>query len=361
MLFIIIVIAIVSISVVLHYGTDSNDLDDPIEYDLTDKVILSYKGDFCEGLQAVSTNTPNSAQSNATLYLLRSPPPLTGSESINVSEILNLKNNNYFHYWYFYLNTGSTSSIKVCYPSASSYNVKFYLIKGTASYNRWTNDPHSSYAVKYVRLSLQCQTVTYQVQRDELYFFVFYLDPYFVTPSVILDIDFRFARTVYGISQDNVVENCSIPLDGHSKCSLNVPLSSRYIALLSLNTSLPVDYNDGANVQINCQPRGWLYAVIVVCCVVPVIAIIALVITCVCIRVRKAKKYSALPAIGSTSVSTDGSQGSGNVTTTESMLAKPSSDSTSSANPPPFNPAYPPVSGGYGATIATGPPPPYTQ
>lgn len=361
MLVIIIAIAIVAISVGLHYGTESNDLDAPKEYALTDKVIRSYKGDFCEGLQAVSTDIPNNAQSNATLYLLSSRPPLVGRESFNLSEKPIFNNNNNLHYWNFYLNTGSVLTMNTCYPSASSYDVKFYLIKGSANYNRWTNDPRSSYAVKYVRLSLQCQTVTYQVQRDELYFFVFYWEPYFVLPSVTLDIDFQFDRTIYGISQDTVVEKCSIPLDGQSSCSLSVPMSSSYTALLSLNTSLPVDYNDGANVQVNCQPRGWLYAVIVVCSVVPVLVIIALVITCVCIRVRKAKKYSALRTSGSASVSADESPGSGNVTTTNSMLAKSSSDSTSPANPPPFNPAYPPASGGYGATSATGPPPPYTN
>ena len=361
LLFIIVVIAIVAISVGLHYGTDSNDLDTPKEYSLTDKVIRSYKGDFCEGLQAVSTEIPNNHQSNATLYLLTSHPPLIGRERFNLSEKVNFDNNNNIHYWNFYLNTGSVLTINACYPPVSSYDVKFYLIKGSANYNRWTNDPHSSYAVKYVRLSLQCQTVTYRVQRDELYFFAFYWDPYFVSPSNTLDIEFQFDRTVYGISQDTVVKNCSIPLDGHSSCSLSVPMSSGYTALLSLNTSLPVDYNDGVNVQINCQPRGWLYAVIVVCSVVPVLVIITLVITWVCVRARKAKKYSALHASDSASVGTDESKGSGNVTTPESLLApKSSSDSTSPANPPPFNPAYPPASGGYGATSVTGPPPPYT-
>ena len=357
MLVIIIVIAIVAISLGLHYGTNSNDLDTPKEYALTDKVIRSYKGDFCEGLQAVSTDVPNNAQSNATLYLLSSRPPLIGRESFNLSESPIFNDNNNYHYWNFYLNTGSVVTINACYPSASSYDIKFYLIKGSANYNSWTNEPHSSYAVKYIRLSLQCQLVSYQVQHDEVYFFVFYWDSYFVFPSVILNINFHFDRTVYEVSQNIVVENCSIPLDGHSSCSLSVPMSSSYTAFLSLNTSLPVDYNDGANVQINCQPRGWLYAVIVVSSVVPVLVIVALVITWVCIRVRKAKKYSTLRTSGSASVSTDGSQGSANVASTESMFAKSSNESTSPANPPPFNPAYP----SYGATPATGPPPPYTQ
>ena len=37
-----------------------------------------------------------------------------------------------------------------------------------------------------------------------------------------------------------------------------------YTAVLSLNASRPIDYaRDGAEIHISCQPRGWLYAVIV--------------------------------------------------------------------------------------------------
>ena len=365
-LFIVIFSVAVSLSLSIHYGSsaDSNDLDTVKEYALTDKVIRSYNHDFCQGLEAVSTDVPvGNLQSNATLYLLNSRPSLTDSEHFNLSERTNLDSTTTnYHSWNFYLNAGSKASFNVCYPldMSGNYYVKFYLIKGTKNHNKWTGDPDSSYAVKYSRLVSKCQTISYQAHQDDLYFFVFYLDSIYISLTTILDIDFQFDRTVYHISPDDVVQSCSFPLNGYSSCSISVPMSSGYTALLSLNTSLPVDYNDGANVQINCQRRAWLYAVIVVCAMLPVIIIIALIVTYICIRVRRGKKkYSSLSANPqSGSVSTSASQYAGHATTTESAFEKSGGSST---NPPAYNPSYPAQAGGvYGAT-SHAPPPPYAN
>ena len=360
-MFIIIVAVALSISLSLRYGTDSNDIDTTKEYALTDKVIRSYNHDFCQGLLAESTDVPNNLQSNATLYLLNSRPPLADHERFNVSERTNLDSylTNY-HGWNFYMNTGSKMSFNACYPldMNGNFDVIFYLIKGSKNHNKWTGDPDQSYAVKYSHLTSKCQTISYQVHKDDMYYFVFYLDSY-LSLSTVLDIDFQFDRTVYHISLDSVVHSCSFPLNGHSSCSIDVPMSSGYTAVLSLNTSLPVDYDDGANIHISCQPRAWLYAVVVVCTVVPVITIVVLVVVCVCIKARKQKnRYSSLGR-SSIVVGTDTTQESGNVTTKESRLAESGGGSTPATNPPPFNPAYPPT-GGYGATSGV-PPPPYTQ
>ena len=362
-MFIIIFAIIISISLGLRYGTDSNDLDTPKEYALTDKVIRSYKSDFCESLQARSTDTPNNFQSNATLYLLYNRPPASDAETFNLTETAHLTDDTNYHVWNFYLNAGSKVSLSACYAvSSTSYNAKFYLIKGNSNHNKWLDDPDKSYAEKYVRLSSSCTNgVSYQVHQDDLYYFVFYMDSATYAQST-LNINFDFSRAVYHISQDNVAQKCTIPLDGHSSCSLSVPMSSSYTALLSLNTSLPVNYDDGANVRIDCQPRAWLYAVVVLCTVVPVIVIVVSVVACICYKVRKGKKYSALTT-NTVSTSTDTtSQASVNPVATESMFAKSNLGSGSTANPPPYNPAYPPASGGYGSTVtAAGAPPPYAQ
>ena len=356
-MFIIIVAVALSISLSLRYGTDSNDIDTTKEYALTDKVIRSYNHDFCQGLLAESTDVPNNLQSNATLYLLNSRPPLTDHERFNVSERTNLDSylTNY-HGWNFYMNTGSKMSFNACYPldMNGNFDVIFYLIKGSKNHNKWTGDPDQSYAVKYSHLTSKCQTISYQVHKDDMYYFVFYLDSY-LSLSTVLDINFQFDRTVYHISLDSVVHSCSFPLNGHSSCSIDVPMSSGYTAVLSLNTSLPVNYDDGANVHINCQPRVWLYAVIVVCSVVPVIIIIVLVVVCVCIKVRKGKKkYSPI----NTTTGTEAFEDSGNGNRV-SVTGTPSGVSAPATQPPPFNPAYPPA-GGYGA-ISTVPPPAYKQ
>ena len=351
-MFIIIVGVALSISFGLRYGTDSNDIDTTKEYALTDKVIRSYNSKFCQGLQAMSEDGVYD-RSTATLYLMKSRPPLTDHERFNTSETTSFTYSNY-EYWNFYLNKGSKVSFKACYQSdVYYYGTTFYLIRGSKNHKRWLEDhDNTALAVTYQDLDLKCQNVSIQIQNDDLYFLSFYSDSYEYTT---LELDFQFDRTVYHISPESMVHNCSFPLDGLSSCSIDVPMSSGYTAVLSLNTSLPVDYDDGANVHINCQPRVWLYAVIVVCTVVPVIIVIVLVVVCVCIKVRRGKKkYSPI----NTTTGTEAFEDSGNVNRV-SIIGTPSGVSAPATQPPPFNSAYPPA-GGYGA-ISTVPPPAYTK
>lgn len=368
-LFIIIVSVVLSVSLSIHYtSSDSNNLDTVKEYALTDKVIRSYNHYFCQGLQAVSTDTPvDNFQSNATLYLLDSHPSLTDNEQFNFTDRASLNSLTNYHVWNFYMNAGSRVSLNACYlldDMSGNYMVEFYLIKGTKNHNKWTNDPDQSYAVKHSRLLSKCQTISYQVHHDDLYYFVLYLDTSYISLTTTMDVSFNFSRTVYHVSPNDVVQNCSITLNGYSSCSISVPMSSDYTALLSLNTSLPVDYSDGANVQINCQPRVWFYAVIVVSAVLPVIIIIVLVVTCICIKVRRGKKKRYSSLLGnqnSTIVNTSTSQNSAQVSATESAFANSNESKSPTTNPPAYNPSYSPQAGGmYGATGQPAPPP-YTK
>ena len=365
-LLLVIIAVILSITLSLRYGTDSTDIESTKEYALTDKVIRSYNKDFCQGLTAMSTGEVPSSPLDATLYLLNSRPPLVDSESFNVSETANFGSSNNYHYWNFYLNNGSKLSFRACYDGSSSdYSVKFYLIQGSRNHQSWLDDPtDKSYAVKYKRLASQCQTVDYQIQKDALYFLSFYYEPYFVTPSTTLNIDFHFNRTVYHISQDNVAQNCSFPLDGFSMCSLGVSMSSGYTALISLRTTGHVDYDDGANIRINCEPRVWLYAVIVVGSIVPIVVVIVAILACVCIKIRKGKKrYTTLNSSTTPTANTASSnyQTAGTAATAGSTFPKAGEDASLNTAPPPYNPAYSSSTSGYGATTTTGLPPPYKE
>lgn len=276
----------------LRYGVhNTNDIETVKPYTLTDKVIRPYNTEFCQGLLAKLKEAPNNFHSNATLYLLNSPPLLTDHELFNLSKVANLnsKGTN-FHDWNFYMNPGSEVSFNACYQQNqdSGHYATFYLIKGTRNLNKWTDKPGSNHAVKYSRLSADCQTISYKVTNFDSYFFVFYLEP--GHSPVTMNIDFMFNRTVYHISLSDVVQNCSIPLNGDSSCSVSVPLSSRYTAVLSLNTSLPVDYDDGANISITCQARVWLYAVIILSIILALIGIIVIIVLCIVIVKRMKAK-----------------------------------------------------------------------
>ena len=282
-----------SLALVLGFrlGTTTADTDSTREYRLTDKILLVYNGDFCQNIVARSTDYVSTPHSNASLYLLSSPPPLSDVESFDFSDTAVLKKQPVT--WNFYLNSGSHVSFNVCLSSSHGFPmVTFYLINGLANYAAWSNDRYDNDAYLTSDLIFSCSSIQYYFVDDDKYFFMFYSE---VTFKVHLNVDFSFRRTVYHISPHAVIENCFTPLDGQSSCSLGVPFSSNYTAILSLNTALPVDYSDEAYIQVTCESRVWFYAVIVVCAVVPFIICIISVIVCVCIRAKRNKsKYSQM-------------------------------------------------------------------
>ena len=228
-------------------------------------------------------NVPNIYQSTATLYFLNSHPPLTERESFNLSESANLKVDVNYDSWNFVLNSGSNMSVKVCYQDEeiTYYDVIFYVIQGAKNFYEWVEDAKETHVVKRSHLTAPCSTIDYQVQQDSNYYFVFYLDSDRPTG---LNIEFQFNRTLYRISPNMVVSNCSFPLDGESSCSMGLPISSGYTAFFALSTTPPVNYNDGAKIHFSCQPRGWLYAVIVLVVLLVAVCILVSVLT-FCLKV----------------------------------------------------------------------------
>ena len=258
------------------------------EYRLTDRVLYAYRGDFCESILATSTRAETNSNSNATLYMLKSRPPASEVERFNWSDKENLKTKQWYS-WRFYLNTGSNVSFNACVSaSGHSPSVTFYLVKGDSNYNAWQKSQFTDSATYLMTKDVSsCLAIPqYTIHGDDRYFFNFYSDEDY---RIHLSVDYQFQRTVYHITPNNVIEKCFLSLNGHSSCSVGVPLSSRYTALLSLNTTPPINYTDGAYVKLSCQPRNWFYAVVGVCGFIPIVFFIILVLVCMCIRARRAK------------------------------------------------------------------------
>ena len=274
-------------------------------------------------------------QSTGYLYFLRDRPPLTESERFNASVTAELNSNFNFRFWNFYLNTGSEALFKVCYQhqGLGSRNVVFYIIRGIDDLNEWKEEPRDRGAEQTYRLTSECETINYEVPRDGMYYFVFYLSS---GSSVAVDVYFDIDRLLYNVQPDNIIHECSFALDGSSSCVLSVGMNTPYTAVLSLNASRPIEYaEDGAEIRIHCQPRGWLYAVIVLSIFVfaPLIVICGIV-GCVVV-VLKSKKKQTSATSQSTAVAS---------TTIESSFTKPSypTQSTYPSQPAyPTQPAYP--------------------
>ena len=289
---------ILGVSMTWHYHDKTTDSDSMKDYTLTDKVIESTGNyHFCQGLTATSASQP-SDPSDATLYLLSSRPVPSLIERLFSAVVatfdFDLSDYNDKSYtWKYNLNTGSVVSLYVCYDDPIYFDyVEFYLIAGQANHNNWVkkNSGCSQCAVDHRVLDSDCQTLKYHINESALYFFSFFGDD---VVDATLYIDFDINRTVYHMPPDGIVHECSFPLDGTSECSVDIPMSSGYTALLSLNTTVPVDYSDTANIKMHCQPRVWFYIIIVFVSVLPIIALISV---CICLKVRskRKQKYSRL-------------------------------------------------------------------
>ena len=259
------------------YATEPRSIASSEVYALTDNRLISYRGDFCVNIRATSTQPePRDLQSSATLAFLRSPPPLTGREVFNLSESASLNSVVNFNSWNFYLNYNSNISIEVCYRQSggTDNSVTFLLIESKQYFELWLETPEDTRrTVRSIHLNERCTSISYRVVGAADYYFVFYLNG---ERSRAIDIQFHFNRTLYEVSSDMVVKNCSFPLDGRSGCTLDAPMTPGYTGFLSLNTNPPVNYNDGAGISISCSSRGWLYAVIVI-----VVVLVATCLLCV--------------------------------------------------------------------------------
>ena len=231
--------------------------------------------------------------------MLSSPPPLTDVELFNISGTVTLRDKVVYYQLNFYLNEGSRVLLTACELYDDLDSVLFYVFKGSNNFNRWiANDFIDDYYEEshFVFSGLPCRTISYDVTESDRYYFAFYDHLHYNEADV--KVLFQFQRSVYHISLDSVVSNCSFPLDGQSKCSVGVPLSSGNAAVLSLNTSLPVDYEQGASISISCQPRAWLYAVITMSAVVTGVIVTILVTVCVYKIIKKRMNEYSLVAGG---------------------------------------------------------------
>ena len=246
---------------------------------------------------------PENEQAEANLYFMMNRPLLTERESFNESVTANLDFDLNFRYWNFYLNAGSKTSFTVCYRKGAlaGGRVIFYTIKGTDQLNDWIENPIGENAEQSYPLTSNCDTIYYQVYEDSMYYFVFYLS---AGISSVLDVNFAIYRTLYSIPSDDVVSECSFPLDGRSSCAISSPFNPGYTAVLALNASRPINYSkDGAEIRIGCQARAWLYAVIVV-----IVALVFVVVYVggifVCVKLVQIIKPKAKQASTVTTVNT---------------------------------------------------------
>ena len=266
---------------------------------------------FCSG---VTLENP-SRTSSASVYLLRNEPQLVPSRyNFTITESLVLKSG-YYQFWNFYMYPGSNYTFSSCLTSGS---VEYYLFKGLANFKNWHyND---GYALDSVLYSSVCgrspnKTLSRPFTAEDEYYFVLY-NPYRADAKI--QVTMTFNRTEYLPQSGGVVNSCTA--SPSSKCNMAIPYSTDYTILVEAGP--PGDGDWGTNVELDtdCNPRVWVYVLIVL---FPTLAIIALVgcIAVVCCCIKRNQRYAPLPSV-----------------MMHDVVSVAISEDMESANPPPYTP-----------------------
>lgn len=281
-----------STSTVAKYG-EGNDLD----YAPGDTRIIPFSNTFCQGLKL--TNVDWTESSYLSLYLLNSSPQLTGNESFSINEKPEFDVYDYYYY-YFYLYPGSTITASPCATTTSYF---FYLIKGNKQFGQWKSDYHSHYKDRFNVSTCGMEgTKSYDIQEEDYYFMVFRKSDQHTADD--LTVNLGFIQTYYVFSNDSVVNSCTVdypPSIDHNYCTVSVPLFAGGTVLLTVKPvpDLYVFWSEGLDLDVQCVPRVWLYAVIGLSVLLVSIVLLTLVVVCVCVCAhwRRKKQLMSVPAV----------------------------------------------------------------
>ena len=272
---VLLIIVIASVTICLHLATSKNSSDEDddnngLQYGPTDTRIVPFSNTFCKNLN-LSANKHH-YDYNSSLYLLRSPPNLTGHEIFSFSKQQFFYA--YYYWWYrFFMHPGSHFTVSACYMEFNS-NVNFYLIKGRRNFKNWKaaamNPPNTKRQFKVVDLCSNGTNTTrsFKIHSKDDYFLIF-----FFNLQANLNTHWTFYRTHYEFSNSSVIESCTLlPSSNNSllSCSVGVPLSTGNTALLTVKPapSTTIDWSslDGTHdvitLDTDCFPRIWMYVVI---------------------------------------------------------------------------------------------------
>lgn len=299
---------IVIAAIGIHSYSGGYSFDDTRDYDPTDTRIIPFSTTLCQSLK-LELSLSSSAGYITTLYMLSSPPTLTGNETFTVSKQRHFTYNDYVFY-YYYLHPGSSFNLSTCVIDSKS--VTFYLFKGHDKFKKWRNNEHSHSYEKTFVIQAVCgskqQNFSYQVdsESDDYYYLVF--DG---TKDLTAAVEFNLAvfRTQYELPDySNVTDSCSRNTNDaiDKECSVSVAFSGGGIGFVTVQPSdIEPDYaEDEIDLSVVCGPRYWLYAVICVSALVGLMGILV-VCVCVCVCVRRKRQQPVATTSSTTTTAAD--------------------------------------------------------
>ena len=218
-----------------------------------DSRLISFSSFFCEGVDL----KVDSVATDATVFLLDVPPPLSDMNNFTVIDSRTLDKLE-FRFWQYYLYSDANISVSVC-----SDKLDIYIVQGNSNANDWARKPGRQHAKRFYRVTNKCpqqQSFDYTVEEEDQYYIIFH------NPSskrkIRYNLNLSIERFEYNIESGNYSAVCHAP--SGSQCSVDIPYhTGSQLALVV--TSIPVDVDWGENVDIksNCNRRDWAYTVVI--------------------------------------------------------------------------------------------------
>ena len=125
----------------------------------------------------------------------------------------------------------------------------------------------------------------------EEYYFVFYSSE---SATLQLNVEISINQSQYSKLNLQSPANCSVPPVG--ECTLTVPYSSDYQALIAADVPKDVDWEESVHIDWHCVNRGWAYAVAIT---VPIIGVLGCIVGSFCYCKIKSKLKTSRESIGS--------------------------------------------------------------
>ncbi len=209
---------------------------------------------FCDGgsLELSSSNSVN-----AELLLVDSTPPLDNTNNfiITVGSSFDPLE---FQFWQYHLHPNSNITLSI----QTNFLINVYIIKGNDNANRWRNLLNGESAEEVLERRTNIPEVIYQVETEDEYYIFIYNSlasrPVFVSASL------TFERFEYS-APAAVDLNRSCVVHEQGRCTVSIPYNIIGLQKFLVNISMPavVDYGENIGVSLDCERRGWAYAVVI--------------------------------------------------------------------------------------------------
>ena len=239
-------------------------------YSPGDSRLVSLSSFFCDGgVLELTSNTVD-----AELYRVDSVPPLNDTNNFTINFESSIYSSR-FRFWQYHLYPNSNIMISLCANLVASV----YIVKGNDNANSWAKSPSRDVAELFRYVGACCPNkldfapkITYRVEQEDEYYVILHNS---LSAEVFVNVSVSFERTEY--SAPDVESSCDVSERG--QCSLSIPYGTGSQSFLVI-TSIPqtVDWEENISVSVNCDQRGWAYALVVL---LPIAVIVGIVLTIV--------------------------------------------------------------------------------